>query len=220
MSDFFRPPPPREPEPAPLQPEWIGPPENELGVPVALRLLLARTEAAAVALTRAAAFSTGLEFTLDVRLRGHDELTDPFGMQLRHGVQELEEIPGEVLRFGFELADGRRVTNIDRFPTFEEPRDEPVLMQRGGGGGGRSWSFGYWLWPLPPAGALTVVVEWPSQGVEVTRHELDTGALLAAAAASEQLWPGGGASPGGGFVSTTMLSSVAPPEPESPPDPR
>jgi len=52
MSDFFRPPePPPEPARAPLQPAWLGPPENEIGVAVALRLLLARTEKVAVALT-------------------------------------------------------------------------------------------------------------------------------------------------------------------------
>jgi len=97
VSDFFTPPPPREPEPDYTQPPWLGPPANELGVPVALRALLARTE----------------------------------------------ELPDDVLRFGFELADGRRVTNIGHFPGFEDQPEGPILIQRGGGGGGRSWSFGY-----------------------------------------------------------------------------
>jgi len=148
VSDFFRPPePPPEPEPTPLQPAWMGPPENEIGVAVALRLLLARTEKVAVALTNAAAFS-----------------------------------------------------NVARFPGFDEPQEGPVLIQRGGGGGERFWSFGYWLWPLPPPGSLTAVVEWPSEGIPLTRVELDAAALLEAAAESEQLWPGGGPSPGGGTV--------------------
>ena len=59
MSDFFAPPPLREPEPEYLQPEWLGPPENELGVPVALRVVLARTEQVAVALIDVGAFTTG-----------------------------------------------------------------------------------------------------------------------------------------------------------------
>jgi hypothetical protein len=202
VSDFFQPPPPREPEPVPEQPRWIGPPENELGVPVPLRLLLARTEAVALALLDVSAYSTGLEFRMEVRLRRHDELVDPFGMRLHHRRGGgAAEIPDEVLRFGFELADGGRVTNLGDFPGFDGERTEPVLMQRGGGGGGRSWSFGYWLWPLPPAGALAVVVEWPSQGIALTRVELDAVPLLAAAAESEQLWPGGGATGGGGWTS-------------------
>lgn len=201
MSDFFRPPePPPEPEPAPLQPAWLGPPENEIGVAVALRLLLARTEKVAVALTNAAAFSTGIEFSLETRLRERDELSDPFGMRGRQHVRGGGDLPDEVLRFGFELADGRRVTNVARFPGFDEPQEGPVLIQRGGGGGERFWSFGYWLWPLPPPGSLTAVVEWPSEGIPLTRVELDAAALLEAAAESEQLWPGGGPSPGGGTV--------------------
>lgn len=205
MSDFFAPPPPREPEPEYRQPEWLGPPENELGVPVPLRVVLARTDDVAVALLDVVAFSSGLEFAMEVRLREHDELSDPFGMRLRHTRQGMSELPDEVLRFGFELSDGRRVTNLGHFPGFEDRPPGPVLMQRGGGGGGRSWSFRHWLWPLPPAGPLAVVTEWPAQGVGLTRIELDADPLLEAAAQSEVLWPEGGASPGGGFVSSQRI---------------
>jgi hypothetical protein len=190
--DFFRLPPRPEPapEPEPPQPPWLGPPENELGVPVPLRQLLARTEAVAVALLDVSAYTTGLEFRLEVRLRRHDELADPFGMHLRRGRGgATTELPDEVLRFGFELADGSRVTNLGDFPPFDRERSAPVLIQRGGGGGGRSWSFGYWLWPLPPPGPLTVALEWPAQGIALTRVALDAEPVLAAAAAAEPLWP-------------------------------
>lgn len=205
MTDFFAPPPPREPEPEYRQPEWLGPPENELGVPVALRVVLARTEQVAVALIDVVAFTSGLEFAMEVRLRQLDELSDPFGMRLRQSRRSMSELPDDVLRFGFELSDGRRVTNLADFPGFEDRPAGPVLMQRGGGGGNRSWSFRYWLWPLPPSGSLTVVTEWPAQGVELTRIELDVDPLLEAAARSEVLWPEGGASAGGGFVSTQRI---------------
>jgi hypothetical protein len=141
VSDFFAAPPPREPEPEHRQPEWLGPPENELGVPVALRVVLARTEQVAVALIDVVAFTTGLEFALEVRLRQLDELSDPFGR----------------------------------------------------------------LWPLPPSGALTVVTEWPAQGVALTRIALDADPLIEAAAQSEVLWPSGGSTPGGGFVSSQIV---------------
>jgi hypothetical protein len=201
VSDFFEPPPPREPEPIPEQPPWLGPPENEVGVPVPLRLLLARTDDVAVALLDVSAFSTGLQFRMEVRLRAHDELIDPFGMRLRHTRRGgAAELPDDVLRFGFELADGSRVTNLGDFPAFEGERTAPVLIQRGGGGGGRAWSFGYWLWPLPPPGPLTAVVEWPSRRIEVTRVELDAGPILTAAAESAPFWPDGGARSGGGWT--------------------
>lgn len=139
---------------------------------------------------------------MEVGLREHDELSDPFGMRMHHG-RRGAELPDDVLRFGFELADGRRVTNVASFPGFDDRVEGPVLIQRGGGGGGWSWSFGYWLWRLPPAGTLTAVVEWPSQAIELTPIELDAAPLLEAAALSEALWPG--AEPtGGGSVTQTL----------------
>jgi len=122
MSDFFRPPePPPEPARAPLQPAWLGPPENEIGVAVALRLLLARTEKVAVALTNAAAFSTGIEFSLETRLRERDELSDPFGMRGRQHVRGGGDLPDEVLRFGFEPSP---VRNED------EPAHDRIVQSR------------------------------------------------------------------------------------------
>lgn len=84
MSEFFAPPPPREAEPDYAQPAWLGPPANELGVPVPLRVLLARTEDVAIGLLDVAAFSTGLMFRMEVRLREHEELIDPFAMRMPH----------------------------------------------------------------------------------------------------------------------------------------
>jgi hypothetical protein len=185
VSDFFTPPPPPEPVRNEPQPPWLGPPANELGVPVPIRLALAQTADVAVALLDVAAYSSGLEFRVAVRLRELDEPSDPFGLH-RRGRGDLSD---DVLRFGFEYADGRRVTNLGPFPGLER-QDGPVLIHRGGGGGGRSWSFGYWLWPLPPAGPLTVAVEWPGRGIELTTFPLDGAALLEAAARSVRLWPG------------------------------
>jgi hypothetical protein len=46
----------------------------------------------------------------------------------------------------------------------------------------------YWLWPLPPAGPLRWVAEWPEMGAPETSVEVDASVLSAAAAESEQLW--------------------------------
>jgi hypothetical protein len=181
--DFFTAPPPEPVRDVPESP-WLGPPANELGVSVPIRLALAQTPDVAVALLDVAAYSTGLEFRVAVRLRERDELWNPFGLRTGGG-----ELPDDVLRFGFEYPDGRRATNLGPLPGVEQ-QGGPVLIQRGGGGGGRSWSFGYWLWPLPPPGTLTVAVEWPSQGIELTTFRLEGAALLGAAARSVKLWPG------------------------------
>jgi hypothetical protein len=49
---------------------------------------------------------------------------------------------------------------------------------------------GYWLWPLPPAGALRVFVEWPALEVPLSEIELAAEPLLDAARKPQALWPG------------------------------
>ena len=77
--------------------------------------------------------------------------------------------------------------------------DEPpkiALNTHGGGGGPGSYETTFWLWPVPPPGAVTLAAEWPALGIELTRHEIDAGLIIDAAARSEVLWPedAGGAS--------------------------
>jgi hypothetical protein len=45
------------------------------------------------------------------------------------------------------------------------------------------------VWPLPPAGPLVFVCEWPALGVEESRAQLDARLVLDAAARSRPLWP-------------------------------
>jgi hypothetical protein len=39
----------------------------------------------------------------------------------------------------------------------------------------------FWAWPLPPAGAVTVLVEWPAVGIGPSSVPLDGAAIAAAA---------------------------------------
>jgi hypothetical protein len=45
-----------------------------------------------------------------------------------------------------------------------------------------------WVWPLPPAGPLTFVCEWPAAGIEFTRTEVDAQPLLDAATQAQQIF--------------------------------
>jgi hypothetical protein len=46
-----------------------------------------------------------------------------------------------------------------------------------------------WAAPIPPAGLFAFVVEWPSEGIRLTRTEIDAALIREAAARAEELWP-------------------------------
>jgi hypothetical protein len=187
MSEPFFTQPPRPPCERHAQPPWSGPPENELGVAVPLRLLLVRTPDLAVLADGFVAYSTGVSFRLVARSRpGPDVDIDAFHRAMRglhHGGPEAMES----LLVGVQLADGRTATSLRG---HERATDGgPVLSARGGGGGGGSYESRFWLWPLPPEPSLDLVVQWTAQGVPLTRQPVEVAPLLAAAAESERLWP-------------------------------
>ena len=200
MSFFELPAPPPEPPEERAQPVWLGPPDNVFGASFPLHLVLARTEAVALQVHTGMAYPTGIEFSLQLlqreRSRGHER--DPihtWHMIRRDGAA----LAPEVLRFGIAFADGRKATVFDeRHFGREDGLPPAVLMQRGGSGGDRRYDVRFWLWPLPPAGPLAFVVEWPAQGIELARHEVDTAPLSEAAGHAKELWPEGRPSTGTG----------------------
>lgn len=211
MSFFELPPPPPEPPEEHVQPVWIGPPDNMLGVPFPLSVLLAHTPSVALHVHTGLAFPSGIEFSLQLLQR--ERARDHFGggpIHAWHMSRQGAELGPEVLRFGVELSDGRKATVFDRPPFGDENGPTgPVLMQRGGGGGDRRYDMRFWLWPLPPPGDLAFVTEWPEQGVELTRRAVDTTPMLEAAASAEELWPGGGPAGGGGWTGQVSMSRRA-----------
>ena len=206
MSFFEPPPPPPEPpHAAAATPEWVGPPDNEVPASALVDLVLTRTDELAVFVHSGRAYTHGFEFTVGLARRkpptenGHDP------MMLWH--------PGrrrgfdDALRFGVAFADGRKATIFDQQRWWGDPQNQEtpdiVLMQRGGGGGGSTWDFRFWVWPLPPEGPLAFVVEWPAEGIELTRVEVDSAAVREAAARAVTLWPGS-EPPGPGQVWTRL----------------
>jgi hypothetical protein len=114
--------------------------------------------------------------------------------QLRAG----EELPAELFRAGFALADGSKATwlgpsggAVAIATRLDERPKGPLLRSGAGGGGSRRWSQDLWLWPLPPEGRLEFVCEWPAVGIELTRTELDSSQIREAAKHSQTLWENG-----------------------------
>lgn len=208
------------------RPAWVGPPEGELGVAVPLGLVLARTERSAIAVSHALAFSSGV--TLDVVAHAGG-LTAGQTSRVFHeqhaGRMGAEELPDGFLRFGVELPDGRRVSNLGshrRWAMSGEGPARPVLFSQGGGGAqsagtGVTLNHPYWLWPLPEQGRLRLYCEWPLASIDLSHVDVDTTPLLAAAANAVRLWARDGGPSSGGTVSRQHVMSAtraeAAPEP-------
>lgn len=200
MSEFFEPPPP-PPRPERHEhrvPPWIRPPLGTVPGVVPLELALARTDRFAVFATRLAAYPEGFEFDLlALAAPGQDEedLPDPmlFGPGRHHLRRRGGEIPDDFLRIGVQFSDGRKATNTAGFPPappdFQTPPQAPVMTGGGGGGGGRQWHQSEWVWPLPPAGPLAFVCQWPAAGIPLTRQEIDAQVILDASARAQVLFP-------------------------------
>jgi hypothetical protein len=211
--DFFPDVPPvgdrDEPE-EPPQPAWTGPPDDVLPGVVPVELIIGQSESTVVMLTGMRAFPTGLGMRLVVRVRGRVHRRDLSGEIFDGPYTHDMDADWQAgrLKWGFEFADGRRVTNVDPpWPPISdrvgwaswppgpdhvdragEP-DRPVLVGGGGGGGDRSADRAYWLWPLPPAGPLRVACQWLEQGIEMSVQDLQTRPFLEAAARARPIWP-------------------------------
>jgi len=170
------------------RPDWTSPPEDVLPAVIAVDRVLARSDRAVVALSAVRAFPTGVAFGLAVWVRGYDD-DDWAGMP--RGVFPGRRVTEYTFRFGVELADGRRASNLVR-PHCDDAQDPdgPVLIFSGGASGGPEGQvqFDLWLWPLPPPGRLRVVCEWPAYDIAETSVELDATELVDAAARARPVW--------------------------------
>lgn len=179
-----------------VQPPWIGPPDDELGVALPQAVVIGRSDRGVIALKRLTVYSNGVMLDLTALARGLRDAEANRLFHEHHLADPDDEIRDGFIRVGIEYEDQTRVSNLgDRrrlFRSDHEP-DGPVLMPSGGGGGqaggGRvSINPGYWLWPLPPAASLTLFVEWPALAIPLSRTELDGKAIAEAALRSGSVW--------------------------------
>jgi hypothetical protein len=206
--EFFETPPRRdtEPEPEMVPPPWAGPPDDMLGGVVPIEKMLFQSDAIAIALASAVAFSEGVKLYVQIAARRTTEMDEESWWRRRdtvfgrghHSIRPGAPLSAEVLRFGVRFHDGTKATTVDSRPHSREwppPQpDGPVLTEAGGGGGGGSdrrlrvgWSL--WLWPLPPAEPFEFAVEWPAWDVPLTFSTVDGAAIAAAAHRAQPYWP-------------------------------
>jgi hypothetical protein len=182
-------------EPSPEQLEaWyrrMRAPDNELPYPVPLVAPLVRTEDLVVAVSGVQAYTAGISFRLLIRLRSRRPGLGPHGLhELIDEYGEGGVDPAQRLLLGLEYPDGRRASTIGSagWPP-ESPDDEPLLMSAESGGGNLSVDASYWLTPVPPDGAVTLVCAWAALGVDETRFVVDDAALTTASSRAIVLWP-------------------------------
>ncbi|WP_328850762.1 hypothetical protein OG994_21500 [Micromonospora globbae] len=166
-------------------------PEAVLPARVPQEFLLAHTPDAAVAVTDLLAFPTGFQCTLAAVVR-RERFGLAFDPTLQRELWRLREepLPDEFLRFGVQFPDGRVATNLTQvpFPQVALPAG-PVLLPDSGSGSDRRYDMGFWIWPLPPAGPVTFVCQWPIFGIPECRSTVDAQLILDAARRAVQLWP-------------------------------
>jgi hypothetical protein len=171
------------PERQTVQPAHVGPPQGWV-LPTVLPAVrvLGRSDNARIALVGVRCWPDGVSLDLHLMCRQLPRLAGP----------RLDG-PGDewAFRFGVLTSEGRRAAARE-FPPGPRPiapdRSELVLRPIFGGGGRfhRRWEF--YLWPLPPKGRLTMVADWPAEGIPETFTELDAGEIRSAAARAVVVW--------------------------------
>jgi hypothetical protein len=185
-----------EPPEEHVQPAWLGPPEDELGVATPLTVVLGRSERGAVALVMATSYTTGLTLSFVAQARDLDRRAAHalFHEQHPYGSGE-EDLPDGFLRLGVELPGGAKASNIGgRRPFGNDDREGPVFIHRSGGSGSSghdrvTMNHEYWVWPLPEPGTIQVSCEWPLAGIALSTVEIDGAVLVEAARRVLPLWP-------------------------------
>ena len=172
--------PAREPAPRRAHHPW-HPPEAELPGLVPIDTLhFDRSGQAALAITGIAAYAGGFEFFLARRIRpgtpGLDQDPTP---EMRRRRQDFP--------ISVRFSDGR--TAVSGRPSGDSEPTGPILQPRGGGGTSHSQLLRWWVWPLPPAGSLEFICQWPLYGIGETRVSIDGQLILDAARRSVRLWP-------------------------------
>ncbi len=164
-------------------------PINVVGVPVALRLGLARTHDTLVVLCHTVVFDRGITLTVQTWVRPGTEL-----------VESDYTWEAQRPRFGVLLDDGTKVghdptrgwgVSPDQLEagTPEPGFAEPGIVQVDGSAGPLTTRTTWWLYPIPAGPSLELVVAWQARGIPETCTHLPLPEIQAAAVLAEPLWP-------------------------------
>jgi hypothetical protein len=145
-----------------------------------------------VAITGLLAYSQGFEITVTRLIRpgipGMDEdLPSPRDTPAGRRALADRRMDWQYFQISLQLSDGHTVISDGRRGDAEPPG--PILQPRGGGGTSHFQRLRWWAWPLPPAGPLEFICQWPAFGITETRVSIDAQLILDAARRSVRPWP-------------------------------
>lgn len=150
-----------------------------------LEVRLGEGPSAVVALDSAQCWPDGVSLSVRALMRVPREL---------HGVPPGQRAPSRTgLHVGVVFSDGRSAAYLDGggFGAASSPEPPgPILVMASGSRWGQFHRLvELYLSPLPPEGALTVVVQWLEHEIAETRTELAAGPIRALAATVTDVWP-------------------------------
>ncbi|WP_020657736.1 hypothetical protein [Amycolatopsis benzoatilytica] len=181
---------------------WTGPP-NEHIVPALLpwAMPLGRSERTIVALRGVEVWPEAM--TLRIAVYSRDRMDH--GPLVAH-----RRIPDyNALLVGVLFPDGSRASSETiSVPTAGEPH-EPVLRVGDGTGSAFHQEHPVFVWPLPSAGPVKLIVQWLDRGIEETHTKLDGALLRAASLEAGELWPGLPKRPGNGVAMRQVAADIS-----------
>jgi hypothetical protein len=170
-----------------------------LGGVVPIEAVLAQSETGAIAVRGIVAYPDGFELqvVLWARPPSHGARRQRRGMWGaiavdRSDLDGRDPLPPDFVRFGIQFPDGTSVTNLDPPPWELSPdADQPShgMESHGGSGSDRYFEQGWWVWPVPGPGALSLICEWPSHDIGETRYEIEADLIRQAAERARPVWP-------------------------------
>jgi hypothetical protein len=181
---------------------WMGPPANVVGRAIALNIL-ARTDVGAVAVPGAVAYPAGVQFDLVIFVSPVASIARDLLVRqpaFEAAARNSGTLPDELFRWGLEFENGSKTTSVDPLPPSADEsgsavHERPTVALLGGSIDVGRREERWWLSPLPPAGELAFVFEWPVIGIELTRIPFEADLLTLAGNETATLWQEADSSP-------------------------
>lgn len=182
------------------RPTGDGPPGDDVGLSMLSDPVVFDGADVVVAVTDLTVYATGA--TLEVVVRGNETAADRFDpsgptagpMELGPASSDAdrEADPGVLdVEVVFPRGQTTQAVAMTDAPNRGVGAQNPALVLLQSTGRELSWEYDFWLWPLPQAddGTVEIVADWPEQGLDRARAELDAAALVAAGDHPIELWP-------------------------------